>query len=430
MPQQAPQGYTITKQIGEGGFGGVWAAEGPGGVPVALKMPTDFDDRQLERFRREVKVQSALTHTNVVEVLDFDLKAITPWVALPLAQSNLAEQIERSDATPESILRWLTEVLSGMAYAHVNHVLHRDLKPANVLIFESENSQREARVADFGLSRRFTRDPETFQTQTGEAFGTRWFTAPEQWSGFREVDVTADIYSLGRILEYCMARRREFRARYPALEHCVRVATSEDPTARYQDIEQLQSETALLATGSSELSRPLDRAISAVQAAAVAENDSGPIRDLVTLLASNADDYRILQRIFSRIPYEILDRILQGHSGQFRVVISSYVHSLESPLPVDAAVRASNLLDHCLDATEDGPMRAEALFGLLMLAARYEMQPFSSIALHRMYTERNAGVLTDISTRLRTSPAVLAWARSSMDSRLLPDVVWKVIRNG
>ena len=414
------------RQLGEGGFGSVWEALGPGDQPVALKIPSSTEGRVLDRFRREVKVQSTLQHPNIVEVLDFDLSSTPPWVALPLARTSFDKSIEDAQTAPAAILQWMGDTVRGMIYAHGNHVLHRDLKPTNILIFEAPlGGPGEARIADFGLSRRFTRDPETFQTATGEAFGSRWFSAPELWNGFREADETADVFSLGRMFEYCFIRRTDFASAYPALSHCIRVATSSDPSARYHSVQQLQSEIGLLAGSSSSLMRPLDRARAAVQAAAADIADPQPLDALANMLVANEDDFSLLQGIFSRIPYEILDRLLEGHVGQLRTVLSAYVDSLETPLPVDAALRACNLLDHCLDVSDDLVIRATALLGLVRLAATYEMQPFSSVALHRIYSESSTAVLSRLAAESRRSEDAQRWLIEVPDQRLLPAVLMR-----
>lgn len=422
----SPKGYTLLRRLGIGGFGEVWEAETIGQPPIAVKFPTTTEPRALERFHREVRLQSALDHPNIVEVLDFDLEQEPPWVAMPLAQHNLQDQIENSTDSTEQLLQWFKESLAGIEYAHANHVIHRDLKPTNILLFagRTADSPLVARVADFGLSRRFTRHPETFQTLTGEAYGTRWFTAPEQWSGFREAQSTADIYSLGRILQYFVEFRPSIKAEVPAISHCITVATRDDPDARYQSVTEFQSEIDLLTRPSAILMQgPVAQAKSAMREILASPEESTPLANLLHIFVRNTDDFRLLQSIFSRTPYEVIDRLLADHSGPFRLVISAYVDSLEQPLPVDAVVRGSNLLDHCLDVSRDQATRARCLIGLIRIAAIYELQELTDAALHRLYFETDAATLIELAVLLKSDVKLREWISRVPDRRLLPDLM-------
>jgi Serine/threonine protein kinase len=84
---------------------------------------------------------------------------------------------------------------------------HRDLKPQNCLIGGDDT----LKVSDFGLAKTVddvshseTETPgrsfNLLQSQTGVGAGTPWYMSPEQFDDAKNVDVRADIYSLGVIL--------------------------------------------------------------------------------------------------------------------------------------------------------------------------------------------------------------------------------------
>ena len=50
-------------------------------------------------------------------------------------------------------LRWSTELMTGLVYAHSKHVAHRDLKPSNIYLYEKKNGQLSLKLGDFGLSK-------------------------------------------------------------------------------------------------------------------------------------------------------------------------------------------------------------------------------------------------------------------------------------
>ena len=77
-----------------------------------------------------------------------------------------------------------------------------DLKPSNVVV----DATGRPRVLDFGLAK-LASDSRASVTDTGDFLGTPAYAAPEQWRG-EELDVRADVYSLGAILFEMLTGRR------------------------------------------------------------------------------------------------------------------------------------------------------------------------------------------------------------------------------
>ncbi len=59
-------------------------------------------------------------------------------------------RIVLDNALSEDMYHWSTEICNGMAFLAEKHVVHADIAIRNVLL----NLQREAKICDFGLSRR------------------------------------------------------------------------------------------------------------------------------------------------------------------------------------------------------------------------------------------------------------------------------------
>jgi serine/threonine protein kinase len=63
--------------------------------------------------------------------------------------------------SPQQIIDFMRQLVSGVAHCHAHGVMHADLKPANILVDEHGS----LKVADFGLAR-MLRDPRRVRTDT------------------------------------------------------------------------------------------------------------------------------------------------------------------------------------------------------------------------------------------------------------------------
>jgi Serine/threonine protein kinase len=86
----------------------------------------------------------------------------------------------------------VSQILSGLDYAHFNKIIHRDLKPENILI----DANLKIKIADFGLA---LSEDEIQVTQKESIVGTPSYMSPEQIRG-EELTPASDIFSLGIIL--------------------------------------------------------------------------------------------------------------------------------------------------------------------------------------------------------------------------------------
>src|SRR5262249_37595746 len=83
-------------------------------------------------------------------------------------------------------------ICDAVSFAHAQGIVHRDLKPQNVMI----GRFGEGLVMDWGVAARLG------SAQRDEAVvGTPGFIAPEQTSSSRDVDMRADVFALGVMLQ-------------------------------------------------------------------------------------------------------------------------------------------------------------------------------------------------------------------------------------
>ncbi len=190
--------YAVGGVIGSGGFGTVYAAKGPDGGEVALKVMASYLASQdvLRRFEREGTIR--IEHPNVVRVLD---AGATPegerYIALELLHGEpFTKLLSRAPLPPSEVVRIGMDVCAGLSAAHEQGVVHRDLKPGNVFICDDGS----VKVLDFGIARWLEPDPSSQLTREGSVVGTPGYLSPEQARGMREIDARTDIWALGVIL--------------------------------------------------------------------------------------------------------------------------------------------------------------------------------------------------------------------------------------
>jgi serine/threonine protein kinase len=257
--------YRLDSLLGQGGMGTVYrASDSTLGRMAAVKLlPADVsrDAQRLERFTREARTASALSHPNIVTIYEVGAEDGQHFIAMELVDGEtLRERLGRGRLELARALDWLAQISDGVAAAHAAGIVHRDLKPENIVIAKNGF----AKILDFGLAKlraapEATDDGATLARSTtpGVILGTVGYMAPEQARG-EEVDSRADIFALGCILYEAVAGARAFRGESsvdtlhkiiysepaplsemapetPAeVQRIVRKCLSKDPDQRYQ----------------------------------------------------------------------------------------------------------------------------------------------------------------------------------------------------
>lgn len=203
------------EELGKGTFGAVH----PGkrrrdGRDVAVKLVHDRTESTLHHrlsVAREISVQAALRHPNIVEVLDYGAFKRS-------GQRGLFVVMERCDGgTLSSMMRTLgrtlsmqeacgafLDVLSGLAEAHARGIVHRDVKPSNILFQSGPDGAIAAKLADFGLAKSLAEAGHSSMTGWRMAKGTLGFAPWEQVNNAKYADERCDVFAAAATLFYAI----------------------------------------------------------------------------------------------------------------------------------------------------------------------------------------------------------------------------------
>ena len=218
MPQHFGP-YRVTRPLGRGGMGTVYAAADEAGQPAAIKVLSPSlagESGFRSRFEAEIESLRKLLHPNIVRLYGFGEQDGLLFFAMELVEGSSLEKELQNGRRFEwrEVAEIALQICRALRHAHDHGVIHRDIKPANLLLAEDG----AVKLTDFGIARLFGHR----LTGAGGVIGTAEYMAPEQADG-RPVTQQADLYSLGCVLYALLAGRPPFRAAsFPAVLHMQR----------------------------------------------------------------------------------------------------------------------------------------------------------------------------------------------------------------
>jgi eukaryotic-like serine/threonine-protein kinase len=205
--------YRIEEWLASGAMGEVYRAHDPLiDRPVAIKLVRrelisgGAADQWLERFKREARAAGQRFHPNIVTILDYGEEGGLPFLAMEFVDGpSLASLLKASGPLgPEPAVAIITQVLSGLGFAHDSGIIHRDIKPSNILV----PANRPVKIADFGIARTDSSD----LTVVGDILGTPAYLAPEQLRG-DPVDNRSDLFAVAVMLFEVLTGVKPFRGK-------------------------------------------------------------------------------------------------------------------------------------------------------------------------------------------------------------------------
>ncbi|MBK8253222.1 MAG: protein kinase [Polyangiaceae bacterium] len=204
--------FVLECPVGAGGMGTVYRAlDRETGAPVAVKLLTGRSTADVARFFREARVLSEIENPAVVRYIahghDPRPYLVMEWLdGCDLAQHLAHERLSIADSV--ALIRRVARTLASV---HARGIVHRDLKPSNLFLVRER--LEEIKIIDFGIA--LASHPTRAITASNAILGTPEYMAPEQVREGRQVDVRADVFSLGCVLFHCLAGKPPFTGIHP-----------------------------------------------------------------------------------------------------------------------------------------------------------------------------------------------------------------------
>lgn len=237
--------YELLDILGRGGMGVVYRARHVKlDRIVAVKVLSKkalHDDSMVERFEREMQAVGKLDHANIVRAHDAgEFDGLHYLVMEYVDGANLSALVKTcGPLSVADACELVRQAAFGLEDVHTHGLVHRDLKPANLML----TAAGVVKILDLGLARLHenNRTPSEL-TSTGQVMGTIDYMSPEQAENTHDVDIRADIYSLGATLHALLIGRAPFAGEQygSAMKKLVALST-ESPTR----IDNVRSEVSV-----------------------------------------------------------------------------------------------------------------------------------------------------------------------------------------
>ncbi|MEM6285445.1 MAG: protein kinase, partial [Chloroflexota bacterium] len=172
----------------------------------------DVDPHYEERFNREIRITSQLSHPNIITFYDSGMEGEINYAVMKLLKGGALDQRMRyilNNGMPlpkiEGAVSIVHRIASALDYAHASGIYHRDVKPSNIMF----DDRGVPYIVDFGIAK-FAEETSRI-TGTGIAVGTPTYMAPEQWRG-DSVRPATDQYALAGVAYYMLTGKPPFNA--------------------------------------------------------------------------------------------------------------------------------------------------------------------------------------------------------------------------
>jgi len=211
-------GYALIAKIGQGGMGIVYkATQTSVNRTVAIKILSGNatkDKTYVARFLQEAQSAANLNHKNLISAIDVGVSNGIYYFVMEFVTGKSCRELMNAAKGPvaeNTALQIAMQMADVLDHIHQHQMVHRDIKPENILV----TADNIVKLCDLGLAKSTTSIEQSL-TQEGLAVGTPYFMSPEQIRGDKDVDIRADLYSLGTTLFYLLTGKHPYEGKSAA----------------------------------------------------------------------------------------------------------------------------------------------------------------------------------------------------------------------
>ncbi len=217
--------YQILARLGVGGMGEVYKVVHVhlNAIRVIKLMRPNIagDAGAHDRFMREARLATRITHPNVASLFDFSTLPDGSWYMVweYIEGTNLHDLIEeRGPLSPRYAAQVSVQALLGLESIHRAGIVHRDVSPENLMITHGSDGEERVKIIDLGIAKQWGEETEDNKTKTGMFVGKWKYCSPEHLGMLPEgqrIDGRADLYSFGIVLYEMLTGVAPFQADTP-----------------------------------------------------------------------------------------------------------------------------------------------------------------------------------------------------------------------
>lgn len=172
--------------------------------PVSKQVEGSLKDF-ISEARRLQKV--GVSHPNIVRVNEVFEANNTAYYIMEYLEGESLQRFVRANGGPlseEQTRRIMLPIIEAVGALHKAHLTHLDIKPDNIMITRRKDGSLRPVLIDFGLAKHY--DVDGAPTSTTNTLGcSAGYSPVEQYVGITSFSPTADIYSLGATMLFCLS---------------------------------------------------------------------------------------------------------------------------------------------------------------------------------------------------------------------------------